>query len=379
MNIWVIFGSRTAEHDVSITSAYGIMKGLRKAWIYEVFPIYITQSWKWIYNPNFEDINNFKDLDALEGLNMTIDFSKSGKLCIHQKWKWLLAKDTHLEIDVVIPVLHGLNWEDGTVQWVLDLLQVPYASPSVIGSAVGMNKTIMKNVFAYHNLPMSKYLVFENDDSDLDKIESELRYPLFVKPANLGSSIWVSKVDNRDELINGIELAYHYDREIMVEEWVTNLMELNCSAMEKDWEVISSLVEQPVTSGAFLNFEEKYTSSDWATMQWVKDKVKIPAPITDDLTIKIQNMAKKAYSVLKCNGWAPRIDFLYDTQADQLYINEINTIPGALQVYLWEKSWLSVPNFLWALIDTAIVKNKQKKLNIDFKSNIIDYTIGFQK
>jgi len=379
MNIWVVFGSRTVEHDVSITSAYWIMKWLRKTWKYKVFPIYITQSWKWIYNPDFEDINNFKNLEKINSWNLSINFSKPGKLYITQEKKWILNKNIELEIDVVMPILHWFNWEDWTIQWLLDLLQVPYTSPSVIGASTWMNKTIMKNVFSSHWLPMTRYLVFNSWKIDIIEIEKKLSYPLFVKPTNLWSSIWVSKVNNSEELKNAAELAYYYDNEIMIEEAVDNLIELNCSVMEKDWKIITSLVEQPVSSWEFLDFEEKYTSSEWATMQWIKDKVKIPAQIPETLTTDVQEMTKKAYKILKCNWWAPRVDFLYDSKNWELYINEINSIPWALQIYLWVKSRISVTTFLSALINTAILKNKEKKLNIDFKSNIIDYTIGFQK
>jgi len=379
MNIWVIFGSRTVEHDVSIASAYWIMKWLRKIWKYNIFPIYITQSWKWIYNPDFEDINNFKNLEKLKSKNLNINFSNPGKLHIFQENNWIFNKNINIEIDVVIPILHWFNWEDWTVQWLLDLLQVPYTSPSVIWSATWMNKTIMKNVFSSHWLPMTRYLVFNSWKIDIEEIEKKLTYPLFVKPANLWSSIGVSKVENIEELKNAVELAYYYDNEIMIEEWVNNLIELNCSVMEKDGEIITTLVEQPITSWDFLDFEEKYTSEEWATMQGIKNKVKIPANIPEKLTIDIQEMTKKAYIILKCNWWAPRVDFLYDSENWELYINEINSIPWALQVYLWDKSWISVTDFLNTIINTAILKNKQKKINIDFKSNIIDYTIGFQK
>lgn len=380
MKIWVIFGSRTVEHDVSITSAYGIMKWLRKTWIYEVFPIYISQSWKWIYNPDFEDINNFKNLENLQDTVLEIDFSKKWKLYFSQKWKAIFSKKQNYEIDVVIPILHWTYWEDWTVEWLLDLLQVPYASPSVIACSTAMNKTIMKNIFEINWLPITKYLSFSENKSDIEEIEKKLNYPLFVKPANLGSSIWVSKVDNKEELKNAIELAYYYDNEVIIEEAVENLIELNCSVMEKDSEIISSLVEQPVTSKEFLSFEEKYTSSEWWTMQWLKNKVKIPAEIPKQLTTDIQEMTKKVYKLLKCNWWAPRIDFLYDSKNWELYINEINSIPWALQLHLWVKSWLEVWDFLKALIDTAIEKNhKKSKLKTDFKSNIIDYTIWFQK
>jgi len=379
MKVGVVFGSRNVEHDVSITSAYWVIKALEKAWNYEIYPIYISQVWKWIYNKDLSDINNFKNIAKFDDYTFEIDMSTRGKFAFSQWKKWLFWKKQRHELDVIFPVLHWLTWEDGTLQWLCELLEVPYASPSVLGSAVWMNKTLMKQVFASYNFPQTKHLVYTKNNLNKEEILETLKTPIFVKPANLGSSIWVSKVSNEKDLEEAIELAFYYDNEIIVEEGVNNLKELNCSVREEAGEIVTTFVEEPVTAWEFLDFEEKYTSTDGGTMQWVKAKVKIPAEIPDVRAEEIRAMTKKIYEVLKINGWAPRIDYLYDSKADKFYVNEINTIPWALQMHLWDKSGVKPAILVTSLIETAIAKAKERELNIDFKSNIIDHTIAFQK
>jgi len=381
MNIGVVFGSRSAEHDVSITSAYAIMSGLRKQTDYNVFPIYITREWKWIYDDSFKEINAFTTFseETYKYTNFHIDFSKSKKLCFTQNSGGIFGKKISEELDFIFPILHGMNGEDGTIQWIFDMLQVPYMGPSVQGSAVGMNKIVMKDVFKSLEIPLVSYLTFTQENYDSLGVESELWFPLIVKPANLWSSIGISKVESSDDLENAVEIAFHYDKNIMIEKCVQNLMELNCSVSEVKWEVVTTVVEQPIGSTEFLSFEEKYVADDGGTMQWLKNRVKIPADIPHELSERIQNYCKVIYSNLFCKWGAPRIDFLYDSVSWELYANEINTIPGALQIHLWEKSGYPVGVFLQNLIDTGIEKSLERKVNIDFESNIIGHTIAFTK
>lgn len=381
MNVWVIFGSRSAEHDVSITSAYAVMSWLKKQTNHNVFPIYITREGQWIHDPDFAEINTFTSFDAEKYKNtqFNIDFSKSKKLCFTQSSGWLLGRKISGELDFVFPILHGMNGEDGTIQGIFDMLQVPYMGPSVQGSAVWMNKIVMKDVFKSSQIPLVKYFVFTKENYDAKKVESELWFPLIVKPANLGSSIGISKVESAKDLENAVEIAFHYDSYIMIEKCVQNLMELNCSASEVNGKIVTTVVEQPIGSTEFLSFEEKYVADDGGTMQGLKNRVKIPADIPEELADRIQNYCKIIYANLFCKGWAPRIDFLYDSVSGELYVNEINTIPGALQMHLWEKSGYPVGTFLQNLIDTGIQKSLDRKVNIDFQSNIIGHTIAFTK
>ncbi len=379
MNIAVIFGSRSVEHDVSITSAYGVMKGLEKMGTHTIFPIYISRSGKWIYDKNFINIETFAHYndENYKDTSFEIDFSVSKKLCFSQKRKWLFTKKEKIEIDFVFPILHGMNGEDGSIQGIFDILQVPYMGPSVLWSALGMNKIVMKNVFKSLGLPITNYLIFDKNNYDATKVEI-LGFPIIVKPANLGSSIGISKVEKKEDLADAVELAFHYDQNIIIEVCVQNLVELNCAVSEKDNEVITSLVEQPVGASEFLSFEEKYVSNEGGTMQWVKNRVKIPAEISDELTKQIQNYSKIIYKEFFCHGGAPRIDYLYDKVNDKLYVNEINTIPWALQMHLWVKS-MPISDFLSNLIKVGFEKAKDKEINIDFQSNIIGHTINFTK
>lgn len=381
MNIGVIFGSRSAEHDVSITSWYAIISGLKKQTDHNIFPIYITRDGKWIYDPAFMDINAFTNFDKnkYKDCDFNIDFSKSKKLCFTQKAGGIMGKKLSGELDFIFPILHGMNGEDGTIQGIFDILQVPYMGPSVQGTAVWMNKIVMKNVFESLDIPLVEYLTFTKETYDSKKVESELWYPLIVKPANLWSSIGISKVESSDDLENAAQIAFHYDTHIMIEKCVQNLIELNCSVSEVKGEVVTTLVEQPIWSTEFLSFEEKYVSSDGGTMQGLKNRVKIPADISDDFATRIQEYCKVIYTSLFCKGWAPRIDFLYDSISQELYVNEINTIPGAMQMHLWEKSGYPVGIFLKNLIDTGVEKSQERKVNIDFESNIIGHTIAFTK
>ncbi len=381
MNIWVIFGSRSAEHDVSITSAYAVMSGLKKHTSHHIFPIYITRGWKWIYDERFTDINTFTKFNEedYKDTKFSIDFSVSKILSFTQARTGLFAKKDSAQLDFIFPILHGLNGEDWAIQGIFDMLQVPYMWPGIEASATGMNKITMKYIFTSLNIPLVPYLTYNKNTLDTDDIQSKLGFPLMVKPANLWSSIGISRVESEEDLKNALEIAFHYDSFVMVEKCVPNLIELNCSVTEIDWEVVSSLVEQPIWSSDFLSFEEKYVSVDGGTMQGLKNRVKIPADITDELAKQIQNYCKIIYENLFCKWGAPRIDFLYDSVSWELFVNEINTIPWALQMHLWDKSWYPVWVFLENLIETWVQKSLERKVNIDFNSNIIGHTIAFTK
>lgn len=379
-NIWVFFGSKTAEHDVSITSAYVVMKWLKKMPEYDIYPIYITNKWKWIYDKDFNDIKKLKDYDHSKH-QLSLNFWENDwKMHLMQNKKWLFSNKNEIVLDVCFHVFHWLAWEDGSIQWLCELLEVPYVWPGILGWATTLDKIITKDILKANNLPIVPYLHFEKWNCDIKKIESTLNYPMFVKPFNLWSSIWISKVKNTMQLKDAIEVAEHFSNEIIIEEWVNNLIELNCAVYKNNSHIITSLVEQPVANADFLSFEEKYIISDnwWGTMTWNRKKVKIPAEIPDDITAKIQEMAKSIFKIFRL-WWAPRIDFLYNEKENKLYVNEINPIPGAMQIHLWEKSGLTQTEFLKNLIDSAIIQNERRKVNIDFKSNILDHTISFMK
>jgi D-alanine-D-alanine ligase len=307
-------------------------------------------------------------------------WENDSKMHLMQNKKWLFSKKNEIILDACFHVFHWLAWEDWSIQWLCELLEVPYVWPGILWWATTLDKIITKDILKANNLPIVPYITFEKWKWDIKKIESTLNYPMFVKPYNLWSSIWISKVKNTKELQDAIEVAEHFSNDIIIEEWVNNLIELNCAVYENNSHIITSLVEQPISWTDFLSFDEKYIISwdgGW-TMTWNKKKVNIPALIPDEVTNKVQDMAKSIFKIFRL-WWAPRIDFLYDEKENKLYVNEINPIPWAMQIHLWEKSWLTQTEFLKNLIESAFAQNERRKVNIDFKSNILDHTISFMK
>jgi len=380
MNIWVMFGSTSTEHDVSVASAFGVMQGLIKTWKHKVFPIYITKQWQRIYEPDFVNIKTLKELIEKDysKTSFHIDFSQQWKLCATQKYKSILKKDNQIDLDVCFLVLHGKNGEDGSIQGLLEMLNVPYVSPGVLGSATCMNKITMKEIFLSNKIPTVEFVSYAKGQENITEIE-KLWYPIFVKPASLWSSIGVSKVNNTEELKQAIEVAFHYDSYMICEKAVENLVELNCSILIDKDKTICSEVEQPMTNQGFLSFEEKYINDGWS-MAGVKSKVKIPAPIAPETKTQIHQLCKKIAQIMNIDGGAPRIDFLFDQKANKLYVNEVNTIPGAMQMHLRYASKMSINDFLKTLIQTAIFKQEKKwKESKHFNSKIIDMTINFKK
>jgi len=383
LNIGVFFGSRTPEHDVSIASAYAVMMGLAKNERYNVLPIYITRDGKWLYNESFKDIKSFKDINEVE--------NKPGSrvsLLLNERPITLQFKKgfsrRKIVLDMAFPVFHGSNGEDGSFQGLFELLDVSYCSSGILGSALGMDKTIMKDVFKAHNVPIVKYLAFLKDDFENNKseviasIESEINYPIFVKPNRLGSSIGVSKVQNKESLIQAIEVAIHFDDKFIIEEGVEKVKEINCSVRRIEGKIKTSLTEEVISQKHFLTFEDKYLSGG-GTMSGAKNKVNIPANVPEEINAEIQNLSKIIFKVFNCGG-VPRIDFLYDAEGGKLYVNEINTIPGALQAHLWKKSGVEFVDLLDGMVEDAIRAHKEKKaVSYEFQSNIVDYTTDFQK
>ena len=373
MNIAVIFGSRSTEHDVSIISGLTVIENLVKVEKYNVTPLYITKEGEWQVGGNLADIEEHRRRNA-KGKTAHVVFTNNKKLTL--KEEGFFGK-TH-EFDVVMPILHGMNGEDGTLQGLLELVGVPYTGPSVLGSALGMDKVAMKDILLSHSIPLVGYASFYRHDWELqpdqtiEKILEQVDYPIFVKPANLGSSIGISRVDKREDLENAIEVAAHYDSRIICESGVKNLQEINCAVRGTAARQEASLLEEPVTFEDFLTFEEKYINSG-GTMQGVKSKVKIPAQLpAESMTEDIQECAKKVFKVLDCAG-ACRIDFLVDTESKQFYVNEINTIPGSLQHHLWEKSDVSFQELLEGMIEDALQREREKDKNsFAFSSEILD-------
>lgn len=379
LNIAVIFGGKSVEHDVSIVSAQVVIEDLKKNGKYDITPIYITKRGEWVAGEKLNNIQPFKDLKSISEnankIELKLD-SSDGKIRFQQK-KSFFEKEIK-KIDVVFPVMHGTYGEDGAISGFCEMMQAPYVGCGILSGALCMNKIATKQIFAANNIPSVKNLWFDTDGWKADpeniytQVGKELKYPIFVKPANLGSSIGISKAVDLKTLKFAFEVAAHYDSKIIVEEGIVNLMEVNCAVLGND-EPMPSVLEEPISAQDFLNFEEKYISKGGSMTGKSKSKVKIPAPLDENKTKEIQDLAVKVFKILNCNGIA-RIDFLLDKDDDyKVYVNEVNPMPGNLQQHLWKASGIESENLAEKLINLAIERfNKKKQYTYTFDSNILD-------
>ena len=392
MNVAVIFGGRSPEHEVSIVTAHQV--GAALAENHNVIPIYITKEGVWLTGDELRELSTFTD-GTLPSPNdydiVTVEFQANPKFNVLQKRTGIFKKKIELNIDVVFPAIHGVNGEDGTLQGLLELMDVPYVGAGIVGSSVGMDKIMMKAVLNENGIPTVPYIPFAkhdwNSSSDdiVNTIEDRTDYPVFVKPAISGSSIGVSQARNMEELQDAIELACRYCRRILVEQGIENGYEINCSVMGSHTP-IASVCEQPIASTDFLSFDDKYIHQDAETEQSSDDSSvtentsgmagsqrEIPAPIPDEMTLHIQELAKKTFKVLDCIGIA-RIDFLVSAD-EQVYVNEINTIPGSFSFYLWEPEGISFPDLVSQLVKLAIETNTEKnRLIYSYSTNLLSQT-----
>ena len=386
MQLGVFFGSRTCEHDVSIITAVQLMRAANKE-KYDVIPVYISKQGEWYTGEALLDIATYTNFDPSKKgiLRVNPDLtSGSGALTYVEHGKGLFAKDREMvaaRLDCVIPVFHGMHGEDGTVQGMLELCNIPYASAGVGASAMGMDKVYMKQHFrgaGFPVLPSTWFLrhAWERDRAVvMDSIEKELPYPVFVKPASLGSSIGVSRANDRAQLEEALELAFDFDRKVLVEQGLNKPLELNCSVLGYNGEAEASEIEMPVTGGDLLTYMDKYGAS--ASKGMASLKRVLPAPIELELKEKIQKLSVDIFNNMDCKG-VVRIDYMYDADSNGLYITEINTIPGSMAFYLWEASGLPYAKLIDKLVDFAMEAKKDKDdSNYAYASNILnDVSLG---
>lgn len=386
IQLGLLFGGRSCEHEVSVISAIQLSHSIDRE-KYDIYPIYINKNGEWFCGKGLLDLNSYKEpimfnaKGKFERVFLDIT-AHSGALVAVQNASWLYGrKKTKIvaRLDCVLTVLHGLHGEDGSVQGLLELADIPYSSSGVMGSATGMDKIIMKKVFREAGIPVlddcfvlrSEYI--KDSAAALAHIESKLSYPVFVKPANLGSSIGVSRADDREGLIKALDIAIAFDRRILIEKGLDKPMELNCSCLGFDDEVQASVLEMPVASGEMLRFEDKYlrqgSSQGMASLTRV-----IPAPISAALAEKIQDLSKKVFKLLDCKG-VVRIDWMLEKGSEELYITEINTIPGSLSFYLWRESnpRISYPKLIDKMVEYAFKAHHEKnENNYAFSSDLFD-------
>ena len=380
INLAVLFGGRSVEHEVSVISAVQAMASMDKE-KYNIVPVYMTKKSEFWTGEKLFDINSFKDIPALLKECTECVFVRSeGKVqLIRQKMK-KFGSNVISDIDIAFPIVHGTNVEDGALQGYLQTLDLPYVGCDVLASAVGMDKFVMKILLKDAGFPVldcCRFAAFDLNKMDemVKEAEGKFGYPMIVKPINLGSSVGISKAKDRDGLIKSIEEAFEFADRILVEPCVVKLKEINCSVVGDSESAEASVCEEPVQASEddILSYEQKYVgggksggSKGMATL-----KRKIPAEITPEQDEFIRKTAVDAFRYLGCNG-VTRIDFMIDMETDKVYINEINTIPGSLAFYLWEPKGVKYPELLERMIQLAQKRYRQNsKINYTFDTNIL--------
>ena len=362
LRVGVVFGGRSGEHEVSLVSAASVIKALDPI-KYEVVPIGVSREGRWHVGSKV-----LKRLSDVFELGMAVIPSVDPKGPKFIPLDNVRPQKARLRLDVIFPVLHGTFGEDGTVQGVLELAGIPYVGAGVLGSAAGMDKDVMKRLFRDAGLPVVDWVMvlrceWEKSAERLRRqIESKLGYPLFVKPANLGSSVGISKVHNRRELAAALALAASYDRKIIVEKGL-DAREVECSVLGND-QPEASVPGEIVSVNEFYDYEAKYVKEG--------SELVIPAKLSRAQTRLVQDLALRAFCAVDCAGMA-RVDFLLDRPSRKLYVNEVNTIPGftPISMYpkMWEASRLAYPALLDRLIDLAFERHREKeRTRYDYKS-----------
>ncbi|MCE5343611.1 MAG: D-alanine--D-alanine ligase [Eubacteriales bacterium] len=382
LQLGVIYGSRSSEHEVSVISALQLMKAVDRQ-KYDVIPVYISMKGEWFTGEPLWDIRTYANFDpALKGLvKVQLDVTTgSGALTTIEPPRGLFGHEQVrlvARLGCVIPVLHGMHGEDGTLQGMLEMCNIPYASSGVAPSAVGMDKVFLKQYFqggGFPVLPGCRMLRTEWEsapESAMEAVEKALPYPVFVKPASLGSSIGVSKASNRQELIGALSLAFQFDRKVLIEKGLEKPLELNCSVLGYGGEARASEIEMPVTGGDLLSFMDKYLQGSSSAKGMASLKRVLPAPIEPELRERIRTLSVDIFKNMDCKG-VVRIDYMYDTASGELYITEINTIPGSLAFYLWEPCQLPYARLIDEMVACALKAHEEKNdSNYAFTSDIL--------
>lgn len=362
IRVGIIFGGRSGEHEISLASARSVMDAIDKG-KYDVVPIGITKEGRWIASGDPLKALQAGEASASQPAALLGDPSRRGLIPLEDTERAVKATRV-TELDVIFPVLHGPYGEDGTVQGLLDLAGIPYVGAGVTASALGMDKAIFKDVMIAHGLPIADYLAFKRKEWEADpegvieQIEERLGYPVFTKPANLGSSVGISKCHDRPGLARGLAEAARYDRKLLVEVAVPAAREIEVSVLGND-DPIASVPGEIIPSREFYSYAAKYLDvGDKAS------KLLIPAPISPEQAERVRDLAVRAYKAIDCAGMA-RADFLLSGQTGELYVSELNTIPGftAISMYpkLWAASGISYPELIDRLIELALERHRDKE------------------
>ena len=407
IKLGVFFGGKSVEHEISVITMNQAINSLNPE-KYEIVPIYISKTGEMYTGDDLLDLYSFRDMEVLLKRCYRVSVIRNGKQVqvVRTPAPWI-GKRVLNTIDVAFPIVHGTNCEDGTVAGFLNLLDLPYVGPDIMASSIGMDKILQKKVLRASGLPVVDFVAFysmdyiKEEEKILKQVSEELSFPVIVKPGNLGSSVGIKKASNAAELEEAIEFAMEFADRIIVEKAVTDLKEINCAVIGNISNSETSVCEEPIFSDEILSYTDKYIGdgkSSGGTISGGKvmgGKVagaklggmksgaktgnsnsqfankKIPADISKEKSEEIQNLTKEVFKVLGCSGFA-RVDYLIDTKTDKVYVNEINTIPGALSFYLWEATGKTFEDKLDQAIDVALKRYREREaLTFSYDQNIL--------
>ena len=379
IKIGVIFGGETVEHEVSIITAVQAMEHINKD-KYEIIPIYISKDRIWYTGDMLKEIDVYKDFNELKRYAKQVVLTKINDKFYLQSTKGIFRRNV-TDIDIAFPIVHGNNVEDGSLQGYLDSVGIPYVGSKVLGSALGQDKVVMKQVFKDMKLPIVDYTWFFDSEyaDDTEKIFDNIKklgYPVVVKPATLGSSVGITLVKKESDLALAIEEAMKYDVKIVVEKAVENLIEVNCSVLGNYSHQETSAIEEVTSDDDILTYQDKYVGGSKGKLKGASKGMAsasriIPARIDKKMEEQIKETSKQVFRSLNLSGVC-RIDYLIDKKANKYYVNEPNTIPGSLAFYLWEPVGKKYEDLLDDVITLSIkdYKNRSKKI-YSFESNIL--------
>lgn len=379
LSLGVIFGGRSVEHDVSIVTAHQAMAVLEPT--HDVVPIYITREGRWLTSAGLNDLEVFKSGRWGEVGEAAFIPPSAGHGGLYVPGGRLRGPRI-VPLDVVVVSIHGTHGEDGTLQGLLELADIPYTGSGVTGSAVGMDKVSMKAAFRQAGLPVVPHVLVDvghlvaDTDAVIDEVENDIGYPAFVKPSRLGSSVGIGKASDRSSLREALDVARRYDHRLLVETAMEGCAEINCSVLGgAGFEPRVSVCEEPVLLEEFLSFQDKYLRGDKSQSSKSEGMAaqdrRIPAAIPDALTKEVQDNALKAFATVDASGVA-RIDSFVDKNTQKTWVMEINTVPGSFSFYLWGPSGLSFEELMQALIDIALKEHEARsELMFTFESSML--------
>lgn len=378
ISVAVVFGGRSVEHEVSVITAMQIIAAIDKK-KYDAVPLYITKDGSFYTGEDFTEITSYSDIPKLLENGKRVGLVRSGgKIMLSPTEKKIFGGDKPILIDVALPAVHGTFVEDGSLQGFFELLGLPYCGSDVLSSAVCMDKPTAKCLLRAKGLPVLPDVTVTRDRYDaspeefIKTLESKFAYPMIIKPANLGSSVGITKAASRSELESAVELAFSFADNLLIEPAVVNLREINVSVLGDKHGCRASCCEEPVSADEILSYTDKYLSQGKSRKNGGMSEAKrtIPANITKEMEDNIKQLAQEAFMALGCGG-VVRIDFLVDNN-EKVYINELNTIPGSMAFYLWECAELPFAGLIDELINGAFTRRRERgNLTFTYDTNIL--------